>query len=322
MASANPTFTEIVTTTIRNRSRQLADNVSNSNALTQRLSRRGNIRTFSGGRTIVEELEYAENSTFKYYSGYEQLDISPSDVLSAAEFDIKQAAVVVTMSGLEQLQNASRERMIDLMQARIRNAERTMANKLSEGVYSDGTGSNGKQITGLQAIVADDPTTGTVGGINRANFSFWRNQTFDATTTGGAAASASNIKGYMQQLWIDCIRGNDKPDLIVADANYFQFFWESLTDIQRINRSDQATSGFDSLAFNTADVVYDGDSGIPTNHMYFLNTDYLFWRPHSARNMVPLEARMSVNQDAEVVPLVFAGNLTCSNASLQGVLKD
>lgn len=242
--------------------------------------------------------------------------------MTAAEFDIKQAAVTVSISGLEQLQNQSRERMIDLMQSRIRNAERTMSNKLSEGIYSDGTGSSGKQVTGLQSLVADDPSTGTVGGIDGSSFSFWRNQTFDATTDGGSSASASNIKGYMQQLWVDCIRGNDKPDLIVADKNYFQFFWESLTDIQRINRSDSATSGFDSLAFNTADVIYDGDSGMPSNHMYFLNTDFLFWRPHRDRNMVPLETRMSVNQDAEVVPMVFAGNLTTSNRSLQGVLKD
>lgn len=242
--------------------------------------------------------------------------------MTAAEFDIKQAAVVVSISGLEQLQNMSRERMIDLMQSRIKNAERTMSNQLSEGIYSDGSGASGKQITGLQSLVADDPSTGTVGGINRGNFEFWRNQVFDASTDGGSAASASNIKGYMQKLWIDCIRGNDKPDLIVGDANYFQFYWESLTDIQRFNSADEAKSGFDSLKFSTADVLYDGDSGIPDNHMYFLNTDYLFWRPHSQRNMVPLDKRMSVNQDAEVVPLVFAGNLTGSNLSLQGVLKE
>lgn len=318
---ASPNLSEIVTTTLRNRSRQLADNVSNGNALLQRLNQRGNVRTFGGGRNIVQELEYAENSTFKYYSGYEQLDISPSDVITAAEFDIKQAAVNVSISGLEQLQNSSRERMIDLMQSRITNAERTMKNNLTVGIYSDGTGSNGKQVTGLQALIADDPTSGTVGGINRANFSFWRNQVFDfSDDTTDSAASAGNIQEGMQDLWLSCSRGTDKPDLILSDKNYFKHYWTSLTDIQRINRTDRGVSGFDSLAFVTADVVFE-DSGIPTNHMYFLNTDFLFWRPHRDRNMVPLETRMSVNQDAEVVPLVFAGNLAMSNADVQGVLK-
>lgn len=318
---ASPNLSEIVTTTLRNRSRQLADNVSNGNALLQRLNQRGNVRTFGGGRNIVQELEYAENSTFKYYSGYEQLDISPSDVFTAAEFDIKQAAVNVSISGLEQLQNSSRERMIDLMQSRITNAERTMRNNITTGIYSDGTGANGKEVTGLQSLVADDPTSGTVGGIDRSSFSFWRNQVFDATTDGGSSASASNIIGYMQDLWLQCSRGTDKPDLIMADKNYYKFFWSALTDIQRIQRTDRGVSGFESIAFNTADVVFE-DSGIPSNHMYFLNTDFIFWRPHRDRNMVPLENRMSVNQDAEVVPLVFAGNLAMSNADVQGVLKD
>jgi hypothetical protein len=61
---ATPNLSEIITTTLRKRSGELADNVSNSNALLARLSSKGNIRTVSGGRTIVEELEYAENSTF------------------------------------------------------------------------------------------------------------------------------------------------------------------------------------------------------------------------------------------------------------------
>ncbi len=320
---ASPNLSEIITTTLRNRSRQIADNVSNSNALLQRLKRTGTVVPADGGRTIVQELEYAENSTFMYYSGYEVLDISPSDVLSAAEYNWKQAAVVVTASGLEtEVQNSGTERIINLFNARIMNAERTMANKISEGVYSDGTGTSGKQVTGLQAQVSDTPTTGTVGGINRATFSFWRNQVYDGTTDGGAAVSASNIKRYMQRLWIECIRGNDKPDLICQDANHYQFYWESLTDIQRITRADNGVSGFDSLAFNTADVVYDGDSGLPADHSYFLNTRYIHWRPHAGRDMVPLEQRSSVNQDAVVVPLIWAGNLTCSNASLQGVLTN
>lgn len=316
---SDPNLSEIVTTTLRNRSGETADNVSNSNALLQRLNQRGMVRSADGGQNIIEELEYAENSTFMYYSGYEVLNINQSDVLSAAEFSWKQGAVVVTFSGLEaEVQNTGKERQIHLVQKRIKNARKTMANKLSEGIYSDGTGTSGKQITGLQALVADAPATGTVGAINRANFSFWRNQVQDP----GAAATSSNIKTQMQTLWISCIRGNDKPDIIVADAAYYQAYWESLTDIQRITRADNGVSGFDNLAFNTADVVYDGDSGIPANRMYFLNTDYLYWRPHSKRNMVPLGDRSSVNQDATVVPLVFAGNLTGSNLSVQGVLTD
>jgi hypothetical protein len=314
---ASPNLTEIVTTTLYRRNKELADNVSKGNALLARLNEKGNVRPASGGRQIVEELEYAENSTFMYYSGYETLDISPSDVFSAAVFDWKQAAVNVTASGLEvEIQNAGQEAVINLLEKRIDNAIKTMRNNLSIGVYSDGTGTSGKQVGGLQLLVADAPATGTVGGINRANYSFWRNQTSgDATIT-----DAATLRGEMQAMWLETMRGPDTTDFIAADQNFFSFFWDSLTDIQRITGADEGVAGYKSLKFVTADVFYDGDSGIPANHMYFLNTDYLYLRPHSARNVVPLEKKASLNQDAMVVPLVWAGNMTCSNADVQGVV--
>lgn len=314
---ASPNLSELITTTLRKRSGELADNVSNGNALLTRLSTKGNIRPVSGGRTIVEELEYAENSTFKYYSGYEELDINPSDVMTAAEFNWKQAAAVVSASGLEtEVQNTGKEAIINLMDKRIKNAYRTMKNKISEGVYSDGTGTGGKQITGLQALVATDPTTGTVGGINRATWTFWRNQIYINATMTSAV-----IQGYMQNLYLLCTRGSDKPDLITADAYMYEYYWDALQAIQRINHdNDMARQGWNNLAFLNADVVYDGDSGHRSYTMYFLNTDFLSLRPHSNRNFVPLEKRNSVNQDAHVVPIVWAGNMTMSNASLQGVL--
>ena len=143
-----PPITEIITTTIQSRTRQLADNVANSNALLAKLSAKGRIKTVSGGDVIYQELEYAENATFGYYTGYDTLTTTPATVLSAAEYPWKQAAVVVSASGLEvNIQNTGRERMINLLEARINNAFKTMANKISEGIYGLGAGLT---ITGLQ----------------------------------------------------------------------------------------------------------------------------------------------------------------------------
>src|SRR5690242_17009940 len=241
---ASPNLSELVTTTLQKRQGELADNVSKSNALLSRLSEKGNIDLVDGGRTIVRELEYAENSTFQYYSGYETLNISPSDVFSAAEYSWKQAAVNVTWSGLEnRIQNAGSEQSIKLVASRIKNAERTMANQVSIGIYSDGTGSAGKQITGLQAQVADTPTTGVVGGINRANFAFWQNQTVTLTSTDNSTELLSD----MRTLWTACSRGTDRPDLIVAGATLFNLFWSGLSDIQRITSTAEGVRGWKSL---------------------------------------------------------------------------
>lgn len=329
MAIPSTTMTEIVTTTLRNRTGKLADNVTKNNALLNRLKKKGNVKTVSGGRTIVQELEYAENGTYKRYSGYEALNISPSDVFTGAEFNYAQAAVAVSISGLEQIQNSGDDAIIDLLESRIKNASRTLTNNIAIDCYSDGTADGGRQIGGLQLLVSKTPSTGTVGGIDRSTTigTFWRNIAFSGVTNGGAATSSANIQSYMNQTALQIVRGTDSADLIVADNNYYRFYLESLQAIQRIQSTDMAASGFTSLMYygagKAADVVLDGGvgGGAPTNTMYFLNTDYIFFRPHVDRFFTPLgDDRYAVNQDAMVKLVGFAGNMTLSNGKLQAVL--
>jgi hypothetical protein len=147
---AVPNLSEIVTTTIDNRSKAVADNVSKSHAVLDRLEKKGKAKPADGGRRIVQEIEFAENGTFGWYSGYDPLNITPSEVFSAAEFDWKQCAVAVSISGLEQLMNSGEEQFIDLLEARVNNAERTMKNQMGLAVYGDGTAGGGKAIGGFQ----------------------------------------------------------------------------------------------------------------------------------------------------------------------------
>lgn len=311
---------EILATTIESRSGKLADNVSDGNIILKRLKEKGSWRP-ANGRVIYEELDFIENQTFQWYSGGETLNVSQSQVLTAAEYNWKQASTAVVITGLESVvQNAGREQIIDLLDGRVTNAERTMKNKVTAGMYSDGTGSLGKQLGGLQLLVADSPSTGVVGGIDRAAYPQWQNKKFSGVGDGSGAVSATNIQTYMNNLFLQCTRGTDRPDLITADSNYFAFFMNSLQQIQRVYDPKMAQLGFQSLKFVTADVVYEDNPAHPSNHMYFLNTDYLFLRYAPQRLFKPLAKVRSVNQDADVQLITFAGNLTASNLALQGVL--
>lgn len=318
MAFANPSISDIVATTIQNRSGKIADNVLDNNALLKVLNKRGNVRPFSGGNTILQELSFADNGNTGYYSGYDELPIAAQDVISAAEFAIKQAAAPVVISGLEELQNSGKEQIIDLLAGRLEVAESSLANLLANGVYSDGTGSGGKQITGLNAAVPVVPTSGTYGGIDRATFTFWRNQVIN----DAAAVTPSTVQGKFNQLYASQCRGSDYPDLIVLDSTTWATFMASLQAGQRFQDADVANLGFPTVKFMGSNVVLDGgiDGNCPANTAFFLNTKFLFWRPHSKRNMVPLspQKRYAVNQDAEVQIIAFAGNLTCSGAKFQG----
>lgn len=325
MAFANSSVTDIIATTIQSRTKQIADNVTKNNALLARLSERGNIKPFGGGNVIMQELSFAENGNAGFYSGYDLLPVATADVISASEFNIKQLACPVVMSGLEMLQNSGQEQFIDLLEARLNVAESTMANKLAESIYSDGTGSSGKEVTGLNAAVPSDPTTGTYGGIDRATYTFWRSGLYDFSAEG-VTPSATTIQAALNSVWGSLVRGADRPDLVVLDNTYWTYYMGSLQAQQRFTDATTGNLGFPTLKFMDADVVLDGGIGgfAPTGTGFMLNTKYLFLRPHRDRNMVALspKARYATNQDAEVQILGWAGNLTCSGAQFQGRIQN
>lgn len=289
----SPNLSEIITTTLRNRSRSLADNVSNHNPLLNRMRERGNM-TLITGRDIVRELEYADNGTVSFYNGYEVLDTSPADVLSSAVFDYKQLAGNVTVSGLEQIKNSGEQAIINLLEARIGNLERSMENSLASSLFSDGTGTSSKEIGGLQLVVAD-AGSGTVGGINSSTFTFWQNKQATATSN---AFSTTNIQSDMNGLYIQLVRGTDAPDLVVAGSTPYTTFLATLQTLQRVADSRLADLGFTAVKYLNSDVVY--DSNCDASRMYFLNTNYLRLETAANRDFVPGEAKESINQDATV----------------------
>jgi hypothetical protein len=317
MASANSTFTEMVTTTLREHPTAVADNLSDHNALYRRMKTKGNIKALDGGYEIVRPLDYAENSTFQRYSGFDTLNIQASDGLSAAKYDWVQSAVHVVANGRELRQNAGKNQLIGLASSRTKTAMRTAANNMSVDIYSSGSLSN--QMGGLGHLIQTDGG-GTVGGIVSTTYTFWKNQFLEMTDT----PSKSTMKTWMNKVWLLCVRGADKPDLLVASHDFYSFYWESLQDLQRYADSDKATAGFNALKFVSADIIFDSNSNFSTTaeKIYYLNTDYLELVEHKEARWTTLDEKMSVNQDGVVIPIIWMGQMVCSNRSLQGVLID
>jgi hypothetical protein len=323
-------ITDIVATTIDSRTGEIADNVTNNNAILRKLKLTDRIKTFSGGATITHELSFQANGNASFYSGYDLLPVAAQDVISWAQYSITQAACPVVISGLEMLQNAGKEQIIDLLEGRIGVAEASMANLLATGLYSNGTGYSGKQIVGLGSAVPNlsstssgRVTTGVYGGIDpsQSTGTFWQNY---YQYSGAATFSATTIQVQMNTLWSQIVRGADRPDLIVSDSLGWAAYLASLQLIQRFTQAETGDLGFPTLKFMDCDFVLDGGIGgqCPASTMFFLNTKYLKYRPHADRNMVPLSPnkRYAINQDAEVEIIGWAGNLTCGGRQFQGRL--
>lgn len=248
------------------------------------------------------------------------LNISASEVLSAAEYQWRQIAINVVASGRELRINSGESQIINLAKARLKNAIRTFSNSFSSDLYSAGSLTN--QINGLQAIVADT-NTNTVGGIDANTWSFWQNTVFDLSDNSVTISATTIELSAMLPLWLSLDRGpDDQPDLIVMDNVYYTYFEGSQVSFKRYASSQSADAGLVTLKYKGADVLYDTSAtGIPASHAYFLNTNYLELVAHKDADMEEMDEMRPVNQDGAVIPILWMGNLTCSNRKLQGVIK-
>ncbi|MER8745876.1 phage major capsid protein [Mesorhizobium sp. M1004] len=325
MPGPSTTFTEMVSTTLRNSATEVADNVSKNNAFLNRLKKKNKIRNLDGGTEIQVQLEYAENSTYQRYAGLDTLNTNGSDVVTSAKFDWAQVALHVVSSGKELRQNSGKFAMINLVKTKKGNALKTAANNFSVDLYSDGSLSN--QIGGLANILQTNGQ-GTVGGIDSATWTFWRNKFLEATGTNLAAtpsaANAISFKADMNRLWLSLTRGVDKPDLITFSHDFYSLYEIGEQQLQRYMDADMAQSGFIGLKYKTADVIFDDNTNFTTTAEkgYFINSDYLYVDQHKEAQWTQDDEKKPVNQDAVVIPFYWMGNLVCSNRSLQGVLFD
>lgn len=327
--NTNERLQEAFSLALEDRSQGYADLVSNSNAILFLMKKKGQFKKFSGP-TIRERLLYNESGTYTRYSGYQYLNPTPAELFNDAEFTAKLAAVSVTLSGEDILKNSGTNQLKDIMEEHISAAETELTDRFVEDVHSDGTASN--QIGGLQSAIPTDPTSGTYGGISRADNAIWRTTTYDAHSafTGITQIDASSIKTIFDNVMIERSRGTKGPDCIVCSQEHYIAYTAANSAIQRIqNENELGALGFTNLKYygsgKSVDVVLEGGIGsaMPSGVTYFLDTKALRFRFHPDRNFVKFGGKqMPINQDAMVQHIGFYGNITLNNPLHMAKLYD
>jgi hypothetical protein len=308
----SPTVSQLVATTINNYHKEFADNVANSNAVTALLRMGDRIRTVDGGKQISCPLTYAEE-TFAWYTGTDLLSRALKETISEADFAPANAVASVTLSGPDLAMNRGKERMLNLLEGKMTNAETTMANNITKAVYSDGT--LAKSFAGLKAFVTDNGT-GIVGGIDSSTWTFWKNQFQSIARATGLQYPA--LKAGMNALWMKLIRGTEKPDLVLADAEVYSTYESGLQENQRYADAKLGSLGFETLKYKTAAMVFDGAAtGLVGGYM--INTKYMKLEMYSGRNFEALDLPdQTPDMDAVTRHIAFMGAITLSNRAMQG----
>ena len=306
---SNPNFDALLSTTLANYRDQLTDNIFTARPLTYFLQDKGRIRMLNGGTKIVEPLIYGQNTTVASYSGYDTISLTAQSGITAAEYDWKQYAASIAISGIEEAKNNGEQEIINLLEAKIMQAEESMREGFNTMFFADGTGNSGKDWNGLGNIVE---ATGTVGGINRATAGneYWRSyedNDSDPLTLAQMATAYNSVSV-----------GNDHPDMVLTTQTLFEKYEALLQPQLRYTDTKTADAGFQNLLFKAAPVVY--DTGCTAGVMFFLNSKYLTLVGHSGKWFSQTEFVRPENLDARYALIMCYGNLTCRNAAKQGKL--
>jgi hypothetical protein len=307
--AGNASFDALLSTTLANYRDQLTDNIFTARPLTFFLTDKGRIRMVDGGTKIVEPLIYGTNSTVASYSGYDTLSLTAQEGISAAEYEWKQYAASIAISGIEEAKNNGEQAIINLLEAKIMQAEESMKEGFNQMFFGDGTGNSGKDWNGLGNIVE---ASGTVGGINRATVGneFWRSY---EENTAGALTLADMSTAYNS-----VSVGNDHPDMVLTTQTLFEKYESLLQPQLRYTDAKTADAGFQNLLFKAAPVAYDVHA--PAGTVFFLNSKYLTLVGHSGKWFAQTDFIRPENMDARYALIMCYGNLTCRNAAKQGKL--
>lgn len=256
------------------------DVIFNSRALFYLLKDDGFRESADGGKTFEFPIEYAENGNFKSYGEWDLLDTDADTVFDAAQFTAKIHAGTVKYSELEKARNQASSGKFDLIAAKLENGKNSAISNLNKSLFADGTGNGALDIDGLAKIIATDPTTGTIGGIDRSTFTFWRNR----QTSGAKTTSAfDNLRSTMRTIYNLCRGGGSAtetaPKSFITTATVFAGYESILTANERYNKDTSgqrgADGGFDNdaLYFKGAKGLFDEDAN--SGVLYFLNPTYL-----------------------------------------------
>ena len=315
--------TPIGTNTVTALSRRLilpriTDNVYNSNVLFYRWYH-ANKFAQQGGTQIEAPLMYTKMAAGGSYSGYQLLNVTPTDSIQNAAWAWKQYYSPVTVDGLTLLRADSPLAVADYIATQFKQAEMDLSDQLGAGLWTYGVNAN--DIDGVIEAVDAGTAAATYGAITRSGNTWWQSQ-IDSTTTTLSLASLQNLFGSAQQ-------GGRAPTIILStQANYNRYWNLNLAPqqfpVQPGGKDMQlAQAGFENLLFNG--VPWLVDSHIPTTstagnsigNIFLLNEDYFQMVVATRADFHLQDFQTPTNQDAMTALLLWAGNLVCTNVQRQ-----
>ncbi len=306
-------------------------------------------KTFPGAKQYInEKLRTTNDSNFQWFAPDEEVSYNRKRTLAEANFSWGSAHDGFALTEEELLQNyisvtddrsatpttAEKQQFVNLITENTETLRLGFSEKLDYDLHLDGT-QDTDAVPGLDFLVSTTPTTGTVGGINRATSSnaFWRN--YAAT---GIAATAGVLNAAMETAWRSVTRvGGNSPNLILAGSKFIDAYRAEQAATQQrhivmgAGGVPTADGSFNELTFKGVPLVWDpvmDDLQAALNptvnwdkRAYLLNTRYIKLRPAEGQDMVTRRPPRVYNRYTHYWGLTWRGAMTITRPSAQAVLS-
>lgn len=308
------TYTQITSTTLDYIMPKVVNNIYNSAALIARLNRKGKKRYVDGGSKLRFPIIKSEAGVGGFYADLDTLDISRSDDMTSAEYEWVQAFEPIRISGREMMQNSGKSAIVNLVTAKGEIAQLNMAETLSDGLQSAGSGSDKDVMAGLDSIMA---SSGTHGNIATTDLASWA-----ASIKNSSGSNTPVSLSLMQQLEGSVTEGGkQKPTSYVCKQDLYDQIWGLFQPHQRLMSEEMAKLGFENiLTFNGKPIIV--DSHAPSGILQILNEDYLFLAVHPRRDLIKEKFDKLETSDSILYRILWGGNLICNNRRAQGELQN
>jgi len=251
---------QLAATTLQNYQKTFADNIGRDVVLLNHMKANGMVQTENGGREIVMPLEYGNSTAVGTFSGTSTIVNPYQEGIDAATYDWVNYYAGISISKDDELKNNGEFAVKKLIKSKIRQAERTLKEKIELDVHTGGGGTTA--VVGTQTLVA---ATGTVGDISGTTETFWRSY---VESTGGAL-SVAYIRDMVND--IDSLPGESVSLIettVVLHAKYESLLTAVLqynvTTTKEMKRLGDA--GFATLGFRGIPMVY--NRFVPAGEMY------------------------------------------------------
>jgi hypothetical protein len=297
------------------------DNIFLSRAFFFSMGKDGFREEADGGRQFEYGVEYAENTNFHSYGEVDSLDTTRIPVFDAARYDPKICAGTVVITELERIRAQAKSGKYDLLKIKLENGKNSHISDMNRQLLGAGAGAN--DIQGIQIPISTTPTTGSVGGINGATFSFWRNK----QASGAQSVSAyDNLRSALTSIYNQCSLGGVKniPRWVCTDRTSFGGYEGILVAIEQIANMQMKQSGDiafanEMLKFKGATMFYDEDA--PAGNAYLYNNTNLKVDYYKGGWMKMYAARDPYNQLAMVTKVASFLNLGTNARRHLGVVS-